>query len=276
MILEKTVELVKKIYKYHKIVPPKITKVVIGLGYTGVEATAYSYEPFLGLAYTLPRVIKKTDCNKINFAGSLTDRSLLEVLQWSYEPPSLKKIIGIATLNAVSQHIFQIAKDNDWGNPYIRIKENLIDYLKIEKDTKVTFIGFVKPMIQNISRITQNILIIEDNPSISESYNNFIIKKDIKQLDRNELSTDILFCTGTALINDTLEEILELFKRNVRCISIVGPSACMIPDILFDYGVDIVGGMKIIDSEATMKIIQEGGGTKLFKKFGIKYNLIPE
>jgi len=276
MILEKTVELVKKIYKYHKIVPPKVTKVIIGLGYTGVEATTYSYEPFLGLAYTLPDVIKKTDCNKISFAGSLTDRSLLEVLQWSYEAPSLKKIIGIATLNAVSQHIFQIAKDNDWGNPYIRIKENLIDFLKIERNTKVTFIGFVKPMIQKIRRLTQKILIIEDNPSISKSFNNCIIKNDIKQLEKKELSTDVLFCTGTALINDTFEEILELFKKNVRYISIIGPSASMIPDILFDYGVDIVGGMKIIDSEATMKVIQEGGGTKLFKKFGIKYNLIPE
>ncbi|MFX1321952.1 MAG: Rossmann-like domain-containing protein [Promethearchaeota archaeon] len=276
MILEKTVELVKKIYKYHKIVPPKITKVIIGLGYTGVEATTYSYEPFLGLAYTLPDVIKKTDCNKISFAGSLTDRSLLEVLQWSYEAPSLKKIIGIATLNAVSQHIFQIAKDNDWGNPYIRIKENLIDFLKIEKNTKVTFIGFVKPMIQKIRRLTQKILIIEDNPSISKSFNNCIIKNDIKQLEKKELSTDVLFCTGTALINDTFEEILELFKKNVHYIAIIGPSASMIPDILFDYGVDIVGGMKIIDSEATMKVIQEGGGTKLFKKFGIKYNLIPE
>lgn len=276
MILEKTVELVKKIYRYHKIIPPKITKVVIGLGYTGVEATAYSYEPFLGLAYTLPKVIKKTNCNKISFAGSLTDRALFEVLEWSYEQPSLKKIVGIATLNAVSQHIFQIAQDNDWGNPYTRIKENLIDYLNIDKNTKIIFIGFVKPMIKKISRITQNILIIEANPSLSKSYNNLTIKNDVKQLDKKDLSPDILFCTGTALINETFEEILDSFKKNVHCISIIGPTASMIPDILFDYGVDIVGGMKIIDSEAAIKIIQEGGGTKLFKKFGVKYNLIPE
>ncbi|MFX1317307.1 MAG: Rossmann-like domain-containing protein [Promethearchaeota archaeon] len=274
MILEKTVELVKKIYKYHKILPPKITKVVIGLGYTAVEATAYSYEPFLGLAYTLPSVIKKTDCNKIRFAGNLTNKAIIELLQWSYELPSLKKVIGIATLNAVSQHIFQISKDNDWGNPYIRIKENLIDYLKIDKNTKVIFIGLLKPMIQKIRKITLNIIIIEDNPSLSAKYENFIIKKNIEQLEKNELTTDILFCTGTALLNDTFEEILETFKRGTRCISILGPSASMIPDILFDYGVDIVGGMKIEDSESTIKVVQEGGGTKLFKKFGIKYNLI--
>ncbi|MFW9827265.1 MAG: hypothetical protein ACFFEY_06740 [Candidatus Thorarchaeota archaeon] len=34
-----------------------MTKVVIGLGYTGVEVTGYAYEPFLGLASTLPNII---------------------------------------------------------------------------------------------------------------------------------------------------------------------------------------------------------------------------
>ena len=35
MILENTVKLVLDIYKYHKIIPPRASKVVIGLGYTG-------------------------------------------------------------------------------------------------------------------------------------------------------------------------------------------------------------------------------------------------
>ena len=54
MILENTVKLVLDIYKYHKIIPPRVSKVVIGLGYTGVELEALAYDPFLGLASTLP------------------------------------------------------------------------------------------------------------------------------------------------------------------------------------------------------------------------------
>jgi uncharacterized protein (DUF4213/DUF364 family) len=48
----------------------------------------------------------------------------------------------------------------------------------------------------------------------------------------------------------------------------------MIPDILFDNAVDIVGGMEIFDSKATLQVLQEGGGTKIFKQYGKKYNLI--
>ncbi|MFX0021313.1 MAG: Rossmann-like domain-containing protein [Candidatus Hermodarchaeota archaeon] len=270
MILEKTVELVKQIYRIHKIVPPIVTKVVIGLGYTGVEVTGYAYEPFLGLASTLPSIINSDTCSKIDFAGNLTDMKLSELLNWSIGNPSIKKIIGIATLNGVSQHILRIM------NPYKKLKEKLINYLDINDKTKITFIGLIKPMIRKISKITKNITIIEESPVIFPEFYKFNLFHNINQLNDENLYTDILFCTGTTLINNTLEPILERFKKRARKIILLGPTASMIPDILFDHGLDIVGGMEIFNSEATMKILQEGGGTKFFKKYGIKYNLLTE
>lgn len=270
MILEKTVELITQIYKIHKIIPPKVTKVVVGLGYTCVEVSAYAYEPFLGLASTLSSIVSNTDCSKINFAGELTNFSISELLNWSYEVPSLKKIIGIATLNSVSQHILKIL------NPYRKFKGNLVDLLNINEKTNVMFIGLMKPLIREISKLTRLITIVEDTLSISPEFKQFKFRHDINQIDVNELKTDVLFCSGTTIINNTLELILEKFERKAQNIIVIGPTASMIPDILFDYGVNIVGGMDIFDSKATLQIVQEGGGTKLFKKYGKKYNLIKE
>ncbi len=267
MILEKTVKLINQIYKIHKIVPPKVTSVVIGLGYTGVEVSAHAFKPFLGLAATLPSIIKRTDCSKINFAGSLTDKTLSELLSWSYEPPSLKKIIGIAAVNAVSQHIFKME------NPYPKIMGDSFEYLDIDQDTSITIIGLIKPLIRKLSEITQKITLIEDTISVPPEFSKFLVKNNINQLEKEELSTDVLFCTGTALINNTIEVILDIFKNKSGKILLIGPTVSMIPDILFDYGVDIVGGMEIFDSEATLKVLQEGGGTKIFKQYGKKYNL---
>ncbi|MFX1448101.1 MAG: Rossmann-like domain-containing protein [Promethearchaeota archaeon] len=266
MILEKTVKLLQHIYKYQKIIPPKISKVVIGLGYTGVELLAYAYDPFLGLASTLPSILKSIDCTKIEFAGSLTDKSFRELMNWSYQGFSLEKVIGIATLNAASQHILAIK------NPYKEIREDLIDFLKINKQTRILFIGFMKPMIKSLLNMTRLIRIIEHNPLVAPSYHDIPILKDINELKESELETDILFCSGTTLINDTLETILSVFKNNAKTIIVVGPSVSFLPDILFDEGVNIVGGLNIIDSESTIKILQEGGGTKIFKKYGKKYN----
>ncbi len=270
MILEKTVDRVKQIYKTRKILLPKVTKVVIGLGYTGVEVTTYAHEPFLGLASTLSSIINKTDCSKINFAGKLTNVHTGELLNWSLEGPSIKKILGIATLNGVSQHIFRIF------NPYKKIGGDLLDFLKIDENTTVTFIGLIKPLIRKISKVTQLITFVEDTLSITPEFRPFKSRRSLNQLEEEGISTDILICTGTTLINNTIESILKVFKAKAQKIILIGPSASMIPDILFDYGIDIVGGMEIFDSETTLGILQEGGGTKLFKKYGKKYNLIKD
>lgn len=268
MILEKTVELIKQTYKGHEIIPPKVSNVVVGLGYTGVEVSTYALEPILGLSSTLPSLINKAECSKINVAGNLTSMKLLELLKWSCLSPSLKKIIGIATLNAVSQHILRVK------NPYSKLKGDLIDYLEINQDTKVTIIGLMKPVIRKISKRTMNITLVEDNITVPQEFSKFDFQPSIDDFKEKEISTDILFCTGTSLINNTIEKILNLFRGKSRKIIVMGPSVGLLPDILFDYGVDIVGGMEIFDSKTTLKILQEGGGTKLFKKFGKKYNLI--
>jgi len=232
-----------------------------------VEVSAHGLKPFLGLAATLPSIINTTDCSKIQFAGNLTKKNLSELLSWSYEPPSLKRIIGIATVNAISQHIFKMK------NLYPKIMGDSYEYLDINQDTSITIIGLIKPLIRKLSEITQKIILIEDTISGSSEFSKFPFKNSIDQLEKEELSTDILFCTGTALINNTIEDVLELFRNKAGKILLIGPTVSMIPDILFDYGVDIVGGMEIFDSEATLKVLQEGGGTKIFKQYGKKYNL---
>ena len=270
MILENTVELVLDIYRYRKILPPKVSKVILGLGYTGVELISYAYDPFLGLASTLPKIIRSTNCTKIDFAGSLTNKSFKELMNWSYQPPSIEKIIGIATLNAASQHVLAVK------NPYKEIKEDLLDFLKIKKETRITFIGFMKPMVRNILNRTKFIKIIDNNPVIKRIYHDIPILNDIDDLKESDLATDILFCTGTSLINNTLERILSVFRKQAKCIVLIGPTISFLPDILFDKGVDIVGGMSITNSESTIKVLQEGGGTKFFKKYGRKYNFVKQ
>jgi len=270
MILEKTVELVKQTYINLNIEPPKISKVVVGLGYTGVEISAYSYDSFLGLASTLLSVVNITDCTKIEFAGSLTSRTLIELMNWSYEPPSIKKIIGIAALNGASQYLLKLTKS------YTNLKGDLINQLKIKRDTTITVIGLMKPLVRKLSKYTNSITLVENEISISPEFNQFNFKNNIEQLDVDDLFTDILICTGTILINNTIDRILELFRNKAQKIILIGPTASMIPDVLFENGVNIVGGMKILDSEAIIRVIQEGGGTKSFKQYGKKYNLIKE
>jgi uncharacterized protein (DUF4213/DUF364 family) len=131
-------------------------------------------------------------------------------------------------------------------------------------------------LIKELKEITEKIMIVADNISNPILYENFKVVKDMRKLSNEFLNPDVLFCTDSFLINDTAEEILSQFRRSSIKIIALGPTASMIPDILFDYGVDIVAGMKILKSDATINVVQGGGGTDLFKKYGVTYNLIKE
>ncbi|MHA2181331.1 MAG: enolase N-terminal-like fold-containing protein, partial [Promethearchaeota archaeon] len=149
MILEETVEEVKQIYINHNIVPPIISKVVLGLGYTGVRVSTQEGKSFLGLAATVPSIVNNSNCSKIKFAGNLTNKPIFELMEWSFDLPNIRKIVGLATLNAASQHIFK------FKNLYTRLKGGLLSNLKIDRNTTITVIGLMKPLIRKLSKITK-------------------------------------------------------------------------------------------------------------------------
>ncbi len=270
MILEETIDFIKQIYKTHMIELPTITKVVIGLNYTGVEIKTPDFNSFLGLASTLTSITNKDDCSALKSSGSLTTKPITELLNWCSETPSIEKIVGIATLNSVSQHVLSVIK------PYKRISKSLLEYLKIDKQTTVTFIGLMKPLIRKVGKITKLITIVEDTIPVNKEFEEFNINHRIQELKGKDLSTDLLICSGTTLLNDSLEKILDLFRKRAQKVIILGPTASLVPDILFSHGIDIIGGIEITDLNSVFQIIQEGGGTKLFRPYVEKYNLIKE
>ena len=48
----------------------------------------------------------------------------------------------------------------------------------------------------------------------------------------------------------------------------MGPSTPLEPEILEKYGITVAGGVKVIDPESTIRIIEESGGTKELLRFG--------
>jgi len=173
MILEKTIKLIEQFYQNYGISEPKVNKVVIGLGYTGVEIYNPQFGEILGVAHSLSEVIKSEECSKIEFSGKLTEKGFYELLKWGQEPPSLKKIIGIATINAASQHIIKI------NNPYNTLRKDLLEYLGINSDTKIIFIGLIKPMIRQMTQKTKNITIMKRNYSLLPFLSNLRKKEQL-------------------------------------------------------------------------------------------------
>jgi uncharacterized protein (DUF4213/DUF364 family) len=73
-----------------------------------------------------------------------------------------------------------------------------------------------------------------------------------------------LIITGSAIANGTIERLLQL-PRNAGQVAVVGPSASIIPDVLFMRRVSLIGGVIARDPDKAMQIVAEGGGTPKLK-----------
>jgi uncharacterized protein (DUF4213/DUF364 family) len=76
---------------------------------------------------------------------------------------------------------------------------------------------------------------------------------------------DVVFITGTALINKTMPRLLAL-ARNARII-LIGPSVPISP-VLFKYGVDTIASTVLLDEERVWKVVKQGGKMNIFKNGG--------
>jgi len=66
---------------------------------------------------------------------------------------------------------------------------------------------------------------------------------------------DVVGITGTSFINHTVERLLELSKNSFTVI--LGPTTPLSP-VLFDYGVDVISSIEVIEPEKTVRSISEG------------------
>lgn len=76
---------------------------------------------------------------------------------------------------------------------------------------------------------------------------------------------DIVFITGTALINKTMPRLLAL-SANAQVI-LVGPNVPISP-VLFKYGVDVIAGMIVADEKILWQAVQEGSNKDIYEQGG--------
>lgn len=76
---------------------------------------------------------------------------------------------------------------------------------------------------------------------------------------------DLVFITGTAFINKNMPRLLKLSEKPE--LILIGPSVPISP-ILFQYGVNAIAGMIIVDEKAIWKTVQEGGNRDIYQNGG--------
>lgn len=227
----------------------RVEKVCLGLGYTGVKL----HTGHAGVCHTLSAEMTFQCCQILEKAGTLAGSRAADLAQLATSWDLGERVVGVATVNALSQIVFE-----EKPQRYQIEAGNLIDAVEIKSGDNVVLVGNIRPFIPIIKAKTRNLHILERNPVREEDVLPDVAGEELLP------KADIVIITGSAVANGTLDRLLELSQK-AREVVLSGPSASFIPDPLFKRGVKATGGIQAVDAERLLQIIGEGGGTPQIK-----------
>jgi uncharacterized protein (DUF4213/DUF364 family) len=209
------------------------TAVVLDDGRCGLASTLRPDEPqCAGLAPPVRR------------AGHLLEGSALELAEYAKSERPLEASIGMAAINALLEV--------DESRCVELNAEEVI--LKHGADKNVAIVGHF-PFIPRVREVAEKLWVLEKRP----------VGGDLPAEMAAEVlpQTDVAAITGTSLINHTFEGLMKLCRPDALVI-VLGPTAPLSP-LLFDHGVDVVSGSKVVDAAAVLRYIGQGATFKQVK-----------
>ena len=229
-----------------------VERVCLGLGYTGVKLQGGQ----AGVCHSLLSEMALDCCRILESAGTLAGRPATEFLGMASSWDLGERVIGIATMNALSQIVFEAHPDR-----YALEEANLVDVIEVGPGDVVALIGFIRPFVPVFRAKAKELYILERGSGREEGI--------LPDTACEELvpEADVIVITGSSLANGTVDRLLEL-ASGARTVALVGPTVSCVPDPLFSKGADYVGGIRIRDADRALQIIAEGGGTPRLRMAG--------
>ncbi|MEW5936801.1 MAG: DUF364 domain-containing protein [Candidatus Thermoplasmatota archaeon] len=201
----------------------------IGLHWTAV------WSMHVGMAHTYKTGRKM----QVEHAGHLSELSAWHLAKMSRSGEPLNASVGVAALNSLIEPNGRAGSVNPFMERYA-------------KDRVVTIIGRF-PFNNKIAKRAKKAYVLEFEPKEGEMPSSACEEV----MPRSEMN----IITATALINHTLDRLLELGSGGLNIV--LGPSTPM-TQVMFDFGVDILAGVRVSDPQALSGAITQG--VKEFKK----------
>jgi uncharacterized protein (DUF4213/DUF364 family) len=181
---------------------------------------------------------------QVHDVGYLDKKRIGELARLAYSEEPLEAGIGIAAINSM------LEVDEASGQE-INAAEVL---MQRGRGKRVALVGHF-PFIPELRSAAQELWVIEQTPSEGE----YPSKAAAELLPR----ADVIAITGSALVNHTLDGLLELCPRDAL-VMLLGPSTPL-SSVFFDHGVSIISGTRVIDEEAVLHTVSQGASFRQVK-----------
>jgi len=166
--------------------------------------------------------------------------------------------LKIAVLNALSYTFLE------YGNYKILKHTDPVDLIDLNQNKTITIVGAFQSYINKISQTNNTLYVLEyKEDALSEVQKKHFVPASLYKEVIPQ--SDIVVITGSTLVNNTIDKLLEAVKTGTQTI-VTGPSGNILPDVLFNNKVTHIGATRIRNFDNLFSIVGEGGaGYHLFK-----------
>ena len=203
-----------------------------------------------GLSTTYRALDGEADTHQsgVRDVGDLTQKKAFELAEFALSGNTLEASIGIATINSLL--------DVDESRC---IDLNAYDVLADRgRNRQIAVVGHF-PFVPKLRKVARKLWVIEKRVrpgDLPES-----------EADRILPQCDVVWLTGTSFINHTIEELLSLCRGSF--VVLTGPTSPLTP-LLFDYGIDVICGTRVIDSEEMLRYISQAATFRQLHGHGVR------
>jgi len=253
-ILADTTQLIKKTLG-DDILNLNIERLVIGLFFTGLKLS----NGHGGMCYTPVKEIPDAVCcpssaGRIFDPIKIRDMTVADILSnlSSHEP--VKHAVVIATLNALSATCWAQGLR---GHYDIKMNIDAQDVVRMPIGTSVAVVGALVPTLRALKRRGGKWWVIEQYPRTlkGEEITHYVSTEESEDIIKG---ADVLIISGATLLTRTLEGILKKADQNAEIV-VIGPTAGLLPEPLFDRGVRVVGGVWVKKPDELLDVLSAGG-----------------
>ena len=241
-----------------------VDRCVLGLFFSGMKLSCGTG----GLCYTPLKEIPEAVCcpssaREMPIAGRITGKPVTYYLEDLASPFPLRRMLGIAALNALSEYCWQ-----KFGFAGYQIERNVdaFDVITVPPKGQYTVVvGALVPILRKLLKEDADFSVLEMDKATLKG----------KELDHYlpagaapEIipKADLLVITGVTIFNNTLADLLKYAKEGAQ-ILVTGPTASMLPEAFFERGVTMMGGVLVTKPDETLDLLSEGGsGYHIFGK----------
>jgi len=177
----------------------------------------------------------------------LAGADALAVARWYADARGVERVVGFAAAHALTACLFEragFAPDETADS---------IGLLDPRPGDHVGMIGLFPSLVERIARSGARLTVVELKAHLAGDRDGYRVT-----LDPEELGTcNKVLSTSTILLNGTADRILACCAR-AGAIAVVGPGAGCLPDPLFERGVTLLGGTRVVERAAFLDALLTG------------------